>query len=106
MRRRKRRMGKGLRRCTTEGSEGANQSEEKPTLCEQRKALIGKRAKAPFGSRVCFCLEDRSKFGRKEPSMMLIGCDYHPSWQQICWLDTTTGETAEKETRNGKRQRS
>ena len=28
--------------------------------------------------------------------MMLIGCDYHPSWQQICWLDTTTGETAEK----------
>jgi transposase len=28
--------------------------------------------------------------------MMIIGCDYHPSWQQICWLDTATGETAEK----------
>jgi len=28
--------------------------------------------------------------------MMIIGCDYHPSWQQICWLDTTTGETAEQ----------
>src|SRR5216684_2907740 len=28
--------------------------------------------------------------------MMLIGCDYHPSWQQICWLDTLTGETEEK----------
>src|SRR5258708_25976007 len=28
--------------------------------------------------------------------MMLIGCDYHPSWQQICWLDTATGETGEK----------
>jgi transposase len=28
--------------------------------------------------------------------MMLIGCDYHPSWQQICWLDTETGETAEQ----------
>ena len=28
--------------------------------------------------------------------MMLIGCDYHPSWQQICWLDTVTGETGEK----------
>jgi transposase len=27
--------------------------------------------------------------------MMIIGCDYHPSWQQICWLDTATGETAE-----------
>ncbi len=28
--------------------------------------------------------------------MMVIGCDYHPSWQQICWLDTVTGETGEK----------
>jgi transposase len=28
--------------------------------------------------------------------MMVIGCDYHPSWQQICWLETTTGETQEK----------
>jgi transposase len=28
--------------------------------------------------------------------MMIIGCDYHPSWQQICWLDTMTGETGEK----------
>src|SRR2546425_9606512 len=28
--------------------------------------------------------------------MMIIGCDYHPSWQQICWLYTITGETGEK----------
>ncbi len=28
--------------------------------------------------------------------MMIIGCDYHPSWQQICWVDTATGETGEK----------
>ena len=28
--------------------------------------------------------------------MMIIGCDYHPSWQQICWLDTETGETEER----------
>jgi transposase len=28
--------------------------------------------------------------------MMLIGCDFHPSWQQVCWLDTETGETEEK----------
>src|SRR5260221_7869844 len=27
--------------------------------------------------------------------MMIIGCDYHPSWQQICWFDTATGETGE-----------
>ncbi len=28
--------------------------------------------------------------------MIMIGCDYHPSWQQICWLDTATGETEER----------
>ena len=27
--------------------------------------------------------------------MMIIGGDFHPSWQQVCWLDTETGETAE-----------
>jgi len=28
--------------------------------------------------------------------MMIIGCDFHPSWQQVCWLDTATGETGEQ----------
>jgi transposase len=28
--------------------------------------------------------------------MRIIGCDYHPSWQQICWVDTATGETEER----------
>jgi transposase len=28
--------------------------------------------------------------------MIVIGCDYHPSWQQICWVDTATGETEER----------
>ena len=28
--------------------------------------------------------------------MMIIGCDFHPSWQQIAWLDTETGETGER----------
>jgi transposase len=28
--------------------------------------------------------------------MLMIGCDYHPSWQQICWLETATGETGEQ----------
>ena len=26
--------------------------------------------------------------------MVIIGCDFHPSWEQVCWLDTETGETA------------
>lgn len=27
--------------------------------------------------------------------MIFIGCDFHPSWQQVCWLDLETGETEE-----------
>ena len=26
--------------------------------------------------------------------MLIIGCDYHPSFQQIAWVDTETGEGA------------
>jgi transposase len=25
--------------------------------------------------------------------MMIIGCDFHPSWQQVSWIDTETGDT-------------
>ena len=25
--------------------------------------------------------------------MHIIGCDFHPSWEQVAWLDTETGET-------------
>jgi len=28
--------------------------------------------------------------------MMIIGCDFHPSWQQISWMDMETGETGEQ----------
>jgi len=28
--------------------------------------------------------------------MMIIGCDFHPSWQQVSWLDSETGETGER----------
>lgn len=28
--------------------------------------------------------------------MIIIGCDFHPSWQQIAWVDTETGETGER----------
>jgi hypothetical protein len=33
--------------------------------------------------------------------MMIIGCDYHPSWQQISWVDTLTGETEERKLDHG-----
>jgi len=28
--------------------------------------------------------------------MMIIGCDFHPSWQQIAWFDSEAGETGEQ----------
>ena len=28
--------------------------------------------------------------------MIIVGCDFHPSWQQIAWLDNETGETGEQ----------
>jgi transposase len=28
--------------------------------------------------------------------MMIIGCDFHPSWQQVCWLDMETRESGER----------
>jgi len=34
--------------------------------------------------------------GRKEPNMLIIGCDYHPSMQQIAFVDTETGERGER----------
>jgi transposase len=33
--------------------------------------------------------------------MILIGCDFHPAWQQVCWVDTETGETGEKKLVHG-----
>lgn len=29
--------------------------------------------------------------------MLIIGCDYHPSFQQIAWVDTETGEGSERQ---------
>lgn len=28
--------------------------------------------------------------------MVLIGCDFHPSWQQVSWMDQSTGETGDR----------
>jgi hypothetical protein len=34
--------------------------------------------------------------GRKEPTMIIIGCDYHPGLQQIAFVDTETGDCGER----------
>jgi hypothetical protein len=40
-------------------------------------------------------LLDDQRLGRKEPNMM-IGVDYHPSFQQIAFLMEETGEYSER----------
>src|SRR3954447_5843959 len=34
--------------------------------------------------------------GGKEPNMLIIGCDYHPGFQQIALVDTDRGELSER----------
>src|SRR5580765_3978639 len=34
--------------------------------------------------------------GGKEPNMLIIGCDYHPGFQQIACVNTDTGELNER----------
>ena len=38
----------------------------------------------------------RPRLGRKEPKIKIIGCDFHPAYQQIAVLDLATGEMVEK----------
>ena len=33
--------------------------------------------------------------------MLIVGCDYHPRWQQVAWFDTGTGEIGEQKLVNG-----
>jgi hypothetical protein len=46
-------------------------------------------------SRLWF-VEDH-RLGRKEPNMMIIGVDYHPSFQAIAFCVEETGECGEQE---------
>jgi len=49
---------------------------------------------APPPSRLWF-IDDR-RLGRKEPNMMIICVDYHPSFQAIAFLIEETGECGEQ----------
>src|SRR6201984_1533149 len=40
---------------------------------------------------------DDQRLGRKEPGMITIGVDYHPSFQMIAFLMEETGEYGEQE---------
>ena len=44
---------------------------------------------------------DDQRLGRKEPDMIIIGVDYHPSFQTIAFLMEETGEYGEQELNHG-----
>jgi hypothetical protein len=46
-------------------------------------------------------LFDDHRLGRKEPNMMIIGVDYHPSFQTIAFFMEETGEYGERELKHG-----
>src|SRR5437870_8291760 len=46
--------------------------------------------------RVNFGGANQPRLGRKEPNMIIIGCDYHPGFQQIAFVDTDSGEWNER----------
>ena len=33
--------------------------------------------------------------------MMIVGCDFHPSWQQVSFFNSETGEVGERKLVNG-----
>src|SRR5437899_8106074 len=47
---------------------------------------VGCHARVNFGG------ASQPRRGRKETNMIIIGCDYHPGFQQIAFVDTDTGE--------------
>ena len=52
-------------------------------------------ASAPPARLRWLLLNDREA-REKEPSMMIIGCDFHPSFQQIAYVEQETGEYGER----------
>src|SRR5437899_12859933 len=51
---------------------------------------VGSRTRVNFGG------ANQPRLGRKEPNMIIIGCDYHPGFQQIAFVDTDSGEWNER----------
>ena len=48
---------------------------------------VGSHARVNFGG-----ANQPKGLGGKEPNMLIIGCDYHPGFQQIACVDLETGE--------------
>jgi transposase len=46
-------------------------------------------------------VEDHELLDQEKPSMQIVGCDFHPSWQQVAVFDPETGEITELKLVNG-----
>jgi transposase len=44
---------------------------------------------------------DHELLDQEKPSMKIVGCDFHPRWQQIAVFDMETGEISERKLMNG-----
>src|SRR5256886_16503380 len=53
------------------------------------------KASAPLELSRLWCITDQ-RLGRKGAEYVIIGCDYHPSFQQIAFVDRETGECGER----------
>jgi len=60
-------------------------------LCNDSINNVGSQARVNFGG-----ANQPKGLGGKEPNMFIIGCDYHPGFQQIACVDTDTGELSER----------
>src|ERR1019366_9564653 len=74
-----------------------------PSLVSPRRQAEGSQS-GPFSIQIVpaptirhrACLQWVRVASRNFSRTAVIGCDFHPSWQQIAWLDTETGETGEQ----------
>src|SRR5215472_9685873 len=68
---------------------------ETDVLLRQRADSDYMTTSAPLSLSTLVALNDQ-RSGERESSMPIIGCDFHPTFQQIAFTDTETGEYEER----------
>jgi transposase len=46
-------------------------------------------------------VEDHELLDQEKPSMKIVGCDFHPGWEQVAVFDAETGEVSELKLKHG-----
>jgi transposase len=63
-------------------------------ICQNRADIDGIRTKASAKIELSG-VEDHELEDQEKPSMKIVGCDFHPRWEQIAVFDVETGEMSE-----------